>query len=212
YRLERSEGLVLRYLTDAWRTLDRSLTDEIYTPELEDVIDWLRAMIRATDATLLDEWEHLAAGGAPGTSSTHDREAPDTPVVAPTGPPPAWRTAVRTAAFGWVELLAARSHGTLASRCGWAEAEIDAAMAPYWGVHDTIGIDADARSAAFVDIVDEPATDTHGGRWVITQRLADPDGDGDWRFVASVDLATALDEGAPTLVLESLGPFEPPAG
>ncbi len=25
YRLERSEGLVLRYLTDAWRTLDRSL-------------------------------------------------------------------------------------------------------------------------------------------------------------------------------------------
>ncbi|MEX2627476.1 MAG: DUF3516 domain-containing protein, partial [Ilumatobacteraceae bacterium] len=33
YRLERSEGLVLRYLTDAWRTLDRSLTDEIYTPE-----------------------------------------------------------------------------------------------------------------------------------------------------------------------------------
>ena len=31
YRLERSEGLVLRYLTDAWRTLDRSLPDDVYT-------------------------------------------------------------------------------------------------------------------------------------------------------------------------------------
>ncbi len=31
YRLERSEGLVLRYLTDAWRTLDRSLPDDAYT-------------------------------------------------------------------------------------------------------------------------------------------------------------------------------------
>ena len=30
YRLERSEGLVLRYLTDAWRTLD-ALPDDVYS-------------------------------------------------------------------------------------------------------------------------------------------------------------------------------------
>ncbi len=204
YRLERSEGLVLRYLTDAWRTLDRSLTDDTYSPELEDVIDWLRAMIRATDATLLDEWERLAAGeiGVPP-----GRDAPEAPVVAPVGPPAAWRTTVRTAAFGWVELLAARAHGTLAARTGWAEAEIDVAMTPYWNVHDSIAIDADARSAAYVDIAEERGDDGGPGRWVVTQRLADPAGDGDWRFVASVDLATALDEGAPSLTLESLGPF-----
>ena len=41
YRLERSEGLVLRYLTDAWRTLDRSLPDDVYTAALEDVVEWL---------------------------------------------------------------------------------------------------------------------------------------------------------------------------
>lgn len=114
---------------------------------------------------------------------------------------------MRTAAFGWVELLAARSHGLLAGRTGWAEADLDAAMAPYWERHDSIGIDADARSARFVEIVDEPGESGEPGRWIVTQRLADPDGDGDWRLVASVDLATALDEGAPALQLEQIGPF-----
>ena len=71
YRLERSEGLVLRYLTDAWRSLDRSLPDDVYTDGLEDVVEWLGELIRATDATLLDEWTLLA--GRP----VHDHLAPD---------------------------------------------------------------------------------------------------------------------------------------
>lgn len=201
YRLERSEGLVLRYLTDAWRMLDRSLIDDAYTPMLEDVVEWLGALIRATDATLLDEWEQLAGGTAV------DRAAVASPVVLPIGPPPAWRTAVRTAAFGWVELLAARDHRTLADRCGWTSDELWAAMAPYWSTYEWIGIDGDARAAEHVELVDEPATEGPG-RWVLTQRLVDPAGDGDWRFVATVDLADAIEHGAPTLVLEHLGPFE----
>lgn len=195
YRLERSEGLVLRYLTDVWRTLDRSLPDDAYTPELEDVIDWLGALIRATDATLLDEWSLLA--GKP----LHEHLVPDAPDVAPAGPPAAWRTAVRTAAFGWVELLAARAHAALAERSGWDEHQLALAMQPYWAEYDAIEIDADARAASAFSLVDEP------GRWVVTQRLSDPAGDGEWRFVATVDLALAADEGAPTLHLEQLGRF-----
>ena len=89
YRLDRSEGLLLRYLTDAWRTLDRSLPDSVYTDELEDVVEWLGALIRATDATLLDEWALLA--GKP----VHDHQAPAALTAVATGPPTAWRTAVR---------------------------------------------------------------------------------------------------------------------
>ena len=193
YRLERSEGLVLRYLTDAWRTLDRSLPDHVYTPELEDVVEWLGALIRATDATLLDEWAVLA--GKP----VHEHLAPTAPAIA-TGPPAAWRTAVRTAAFGWVDLLATRSYIALADRSGWTEQQFWTAMAPYWRAYDNIGTDTDARSAANFTLTEEP------GKWVITQRLADPDGDGEWRFTATVDLALAEAEGAPTMQLEQLGP------
>ena len=200
YRLERSEGLVLRYLTDGWRTLARTLAPAALTPALLDIVEWLAALIRSTDATLLDEWEALAHG------TVTARADPVTPVVRLSGPPAAWRTAVRTAAFGWVELLAARNHGALGLRCGWSEAQINDAMRPYWATYDAIGVDADARSSAYFELTDEGDTDGEG-RWVITQRLADPDGDGEWRLVATVDLPTALDEGAPTLQLDALGPF-----
>ncbi len=139
YRLERSEGLVLRYLTDAWRTLDRSLPEDVYTSDLEDIVEWLDALIRATDATLLDEWTRLAGG------PVHERQAPEALTAMRTGPPAAWRTAVRTAAFGWVELLAARSHAILAVRTGWSESQLTDAMLPYWAEYASIGIDADPR-------------------------------------------------------------------
>lgn len=192
YRLDRSEGLVLRYLTDAWRTLDRSLPDDVYVDELEDVVDWLGALIRATDTTLLDEWTRLAGG------PVHEHHAVDTPAVV-AGPPAAWRTAVRTAAFGWVELLARRQYGVLAERTGWDVDRLIEAMGPYWDEYDALLVDADTRRATHVQFVDEP------GRWVVTQFLADPDGDGEWRFTAVVDLERAMADGAPTLELSSLG-------
>jgi superfamily II RNA helicase len=195
YRLERSEGLVLRYLTDAWRTLDRSLPDDVYVPTLEDVVEWLGQLIRATDATLLDEWTLLT--GAP----VHDHLAPEAPTSFREWPPAAWRTTVRTASFGWVELLAARSWSTLAERTGWSEERLREAMAPYWAEYDAVAIDADARSAAHHTLVEGP------DRWVVTQRLVDPAGDGEWRFVATVDLDGARADGAPLLRLDALGPF-----
>ena len=195
YRLERSEGLVLRYLTDAWRTLDRSLPDDVYSDALEDVVEWLGELIRATDATLLDEWTLLA--GRP----VHDHLAPEALESVRAWPPSAWRTAVRTAAFGWVELLATRSVIVLADRSGWSEDRLADAMAAYWAEYDSIGTDADARSAHQFTLVEEVE------RWVITQRLVDPSGDGEWRFVAIVDLEQAKTDGAPILRLDQLGRF-----
>src|SRR5690606_33434406 len=155
--------------------------------------------IRATDATLLDEWELLSSG------AVAERAEVVAPTVAPAGSPAAWRTAVRTAAFGWVEMLAARNHEAVAARTDWTVEHLDEAMAPYWEQYDAVLIDGDARSASFFDLVAEPAAahdDGDRGRWVVTQRLADPDGDGEWRLVATVDLAAALEEGAPSLRLE----------
>lgn len=154
---------------------------------------------------MLEEWELLSAG------EVTLRDMPTAPLVA-TGPPAAWRTLVRTAAFGWVELLAARNHAALADRSGWSVEELDTAMAPYWERYDHLAIDTDARAATHVAVADEhtpSATDgasTHGA-WLLTQRLVDPDGDGEWRFVARIDLDAALAEGAPSLRLHSLGPF-----
>lgn len=193
YKLERSEGLLLRYLTDVWRALDRSLSSSAYTEQLEDVIDWLRQMLTATDSSLLDEWEQLS-GNAPAV-----REAVAAPTIA--GPPKAWRTAVRTAAFGWIELLARKAFATLAERTNVTEYDLRGAIGGYWLEHQEIETNADARSASFFSLEEEP------GRWVIRQRLADPEGNGDWCFLAEVDLAEAEEQGGPTLRLRAAGRF-----
>ena len=193
YNIARSEGLVLRYLTDVWRTLDRSLPDDTYTEMLEDVIDWLGAVIRATDASLLDEWTLLSGG------EVRRHAEPEAPATG--GPPRAWRTAVRTAAFGWLELFARKNYSRLAALTGWSEGQLSIAMSGYWSAYDHIAIDGDARSPRWFGLVEQP------GRWRITQQFVDPEGNGDWSLTATVDLDAALDEGAPTLVLESVGEF-----
>ncbi|MFL5360952.1 MAG: DEAD/DEAH box helicase [Myxococcales bacterium] len=59
YGLQRSEGVLLRYLNDAYKTLLTSVPEGMRDETLDDVIAFLRSTVRTTDSTLLDEWEAL---------------------------------------------------------------------------------------------------------------------------------------------------------
>ncbi len=104
YGLTRSEGLVLRYLGDAYRALRQTVPDSVRTDELEDIIEWLGAVVRQTDSSLLDEWEQLndpdrlAAEAAPDV-------LPPTPERI-TANERAFTVLVRNAMFRRVELAA----------------------------------------------------------------------------------------------------------
>jgi len=74
YGLKRSEGLLLRYLTDAYRALVQNVPAELRTPELDGLTDWLGALVRGVDSSLLDEWERLTAVTAAATGT--DEGAP----------------------------------------------------------------------------------------------------------------------------------------
>lgn len=60
--LQRSEGVVLRYLTDVYKALRQTVPLEARTDELEDMTEWLGALIRSVDSSLLDEWEAMRDG------------------------------------------------------------------------------------------------------------------------------------------------------
>ena len=62
YKLTRSEGLLLRYLSDADRAIRQTVPDEAKTDELRDIIEWLRELVRQVDSSLQDEWEQLSSG------------------------------------------------------------------------------------------------------------------------------------------------------
>ena len=80
YQLARSEGLVLRYLSDAYRTLRQTVPDAHRSPDLEELVEWLGEAVRQTDSSLLDEWEALS-------DPDHALERGDAPPPPPTPVP-----------------------------------------------------------------------------------------------------------------------------
>lgn len=64
FGLARSEGVVLRYLTDCYRALSNGLPMSAVTDEIEDLTDELGALIRGVDSSLLDEWAELTGSQA----------------------------------------------------------------------------------------------------------------------------------------------------
>jgi hypothetical protein len=191
YQLGRSEGLVLRYLSDAYRAARQTIPDEAKTEEVHDLIEWLGELVRQVDSSLLDEWAALQ----------HPTDDPAKPVT----PPPtsvvtnhrAFLVLVRNALWRRVQLAALqRDEELLALDPGvpWM-----AALDDYYAEHDSIGTGADARSAARLVIDEEP------DRWVVRQILDDPAGHHDWGITAEVDLAASAEEGLAVVRVLSVG-------
>jgi hypothetical protein len=203
YGLSRSEGLVLRYLTDAYRALRQTVPDSVKTDELDDLVEWLGEVVRQTDSSLLDEWEQLTDPDR----SLDTLESAQTEVAPPrpralTANPRSFRVLVRNAMFRRVELAARRQWAALAELSGeLREEDWRAAGAAYFDEHDDLGTGPDARGPALL-LVEEEAD-----RWAVQQILDDPDGDHDWRITAEVDLAASDAEGELVLRVTGFGPL-----
>ncbi len=199
YSLERTEGVLLRYLADAYRALRQTVPPERRDEAFEELIEWLGVVVRGTDSSLLDEWEALAAG-ADGDLHRPDRSAPE-PTLRLSTSPRALRALLRNALFRRVELVARERWGELpalgdvdADGLPWTRDRWFDALDPYFDDHEDLGVGADARGPALLLVVEKP------GRWEVRQILDDPAGDHDWRIDAVVDLAAT--DAAGELVLQ----------
>lgn len=188
YQLQRSEGLVLRYLSDAFRAIRQTVPDEAKDEELLDLIEWLGELVRQVDSSLVDEWAELVD---PASHLPED-EAP----VVPPAPPSvvtnrrAFTVLVRNELFRRVQLAALERDEELAE----LDPDVDwpAALDAYYTDHDSIGVGGPARSPRLVTI-DE--TDAASGLWRVEQVIDDPAGDHDWRIRGEVDLEASAAEG-----------------
>ena len=77
YGLQRVEGILLRYLSEAYRGLAQSVPARYRSPEVEEVTLTLASLVRGVDASLLEEWEALrdpvarpARGRGPAADAT----------------------------------------------------------------------------------------------------------------------------------------------
>ena len=186
YTLARSEGLVLRYLTDAYRALNQTVPEEAKTDELRDLTAWLGELVRQVDSSLLDEWENLRAPGAPARPAIDDRPPPVTANRR------AFTVLVRNELFRRVTLASLRRYdelGELDAGAGWNADRWRQALEPYFAEHSSIGTGPDARGPRML-IIEEASTE-----WRVRQIFDDPAGDHDWGISATVDLAASNEAG-----------------
>ena len=203
YQLARSEGLVLRYLSDVYKTLARTVPPAVRTEEIDDITEWLGELVRQTDSSLLDEWEQLIRPGVDPAEVRPAAEsgAPPRPV---TGNPRAFRVLVRNALFRRVELAALGRWdelGELDAEAGWDADAWREAIARYREEYDSLGTGPEARGPSLFVVEEGPTT------WSVRQVLDDPEGDRDWGIRAEVDLPASDEAGEPVVRVTAVGPF-----
>ena len=185
YKIARCEGILLRYLTEAYRSLDRTVPVERRTEELDDIVSWLGLVVRSVDSSLVDEWEN--AGAAPGAAPL---KRADEVVADRRG----MTLMVRNALFQRVRLAArdrADELGALDEDWGFGEFRWGRVLDAFYEAHEDLLTDADARSAAFLEIDDSDELSEHV--WHVHQVFHDSNGDHDFGIMADVDLDATQD-------------------
>ncbi|MDX8150739.1 DUF3516 domain-containing protein [Patulibacter brassicae] len=226
YGLSRSEGIVLRYLSGAYRALRQTVPESRRTPELEELLAWLGETIRQTDSSLLDEWEALTDPEAVARAAEAQAAgAPPAPSRPLTGNERTFTAMVRQALFQRLRLAARDRADALAKLDAAAAALTDppgkvtmrehhwrAALDAYWETHDELPVGPAARRAELVVIDRDPAGHLLSGtpeegarRWIVRQIVDDPDGDHDVALVVEVDLDGSDQAGEPVLRTRSFG-------
>jgi len=207
YQLDRTEGVLLRYLADAYRALRQTVPDDARTEELWELVEWLGDLVRRTDSSLLDEWERLSnpidEHGADAAGGVDD----DTPEPLSANPR-VLRALVRGAMFRRVELAAREAYDALAALgdldadgAPWTADRWADALDPFYDDHDEILTGPPARGPGLFLVTPGAAA------WQVRQLLDDPEGDHDWRIDATVDVAGSDETGELQLRVSAVGPL-----
>ncbi len=207
--IKRSEGLLLRYLSDVYKTLLRAVPDWAKTDEVDELTDWLGAVIRTIDSSLLDEWTALFAPDATvDLDALADAAEPEIDITTDRR---AFRALVRTRVFRWVQFAATGQWEAWSEDLteigdhGWTATKLVEQFDPYFEAYpdtdrrEAIGIDGDARGPDRFMVSDD------GDRWTVEQILADPEGHDEWYLEVTVDLPASAEAGEIVAAVRGVG-------
>jgi len=190
YGLHRSEGILLRYLSQVYKTLDQNVPDQAKNETVWDIIGWLRSVIERVDTSLIEEWEtlrhpELQLRGVDDTEAHLLRaleELVENERILKSRVRAECRQLVRFfSQRSWED--AEQSVSAPPDQPPWTAETLERAMSPFFACYDHLRFDHEARLSENTVFRRESAR-----RWSVVQRLLDGEGDDIWWFEASVDL------------------------
>ncbi|HOW67825.1 MAG TPA: DUF3516 domain-containing protein [Candidatus Paceibacterota bacterium] len=211
YELQRSEGLLLRHLSNVYKVLSQTVPDMMKTEAVCEMETFFGVLIRQVDSSLLDEWERMRDP----TSAARKEEAE----IRPSGTPeitdvtrdrPKFTAMIRAEVFRFLRTLAFRDYPEALAILAndqhpdgtpWDPERLKMTLEPYYVEHERICLDPDARNIRHTHVL----TDRIAPNWLVQQMLADPQGLNDWMVEFEVNLSESKAQERPVFTLRHIG-------
>jgi superfamily II DNA/RNA helicase len=217
YHLERSEGVLLRYLSQLYKTLKQSVPEAVRTEAVLDALGFFRALLERTDTSLLEEWEELLHPELRRVREREHEAAEALWIRELIADPKAFGARVRAEMHLLVRTLAARdweaaaesvrggapAEGAPAGGEGesWDAERFEREMAPFFAEYGELLFTPEARRHQFTHV-----QRTGDRTWEVRQTLLDPQGDNLWAIAGDVDLRDPHALEGPLVRLHRIGP------
>jgi superfamily II RNA helicase len=201
YGLARSEGLLLRYLSEVYKTLSQTIPELTRTSDLDDVIAYLGTLVRGVDSSLLDEWERLR-DPTRVTLTTPAEAEPDEHDI--TRNARQFTALIRNLLFSLLRALQARDYESVLDLAEPGEpaltaTELERKIRPLFDGGQAIQLDAQGRSPQNTVIQAE------SGYWRVTQSIVVADEISEYFVQGRVDLTRSRLERRVVFLIDHLG-------
>lgn len=206
YKLERSEAVLLRHLSEVYKVLSQTVPPNLKTPEVQEAEDYLKDHLTNVDSSLIDEWETLKNPDyIPPAERIDDTPKPITHNKIE------FTKILHTATFEIVKYLSHENIPAILERIDpkdpsgelWTTDRFEKILDQYYLDHTGIRLDPEARNKKHHHT--KPLPETNQIR--INQTLTDPDNLNNYTLTLLCDLIKTNATNTPHLSLESIAPI-----
>jgi superfamily II DNA/RNA helicase len=203
YGLARSEGVLLRYLSQVYKTAVQNVPESAWCEEFEDILAFFYGLINRIDSSLIQEWELLVSGPREVSRSHTVSDQPPQDITCDSR---AFVARVRNELQVFVKCLADKDYETAcrlihhSDENQWTPESLESEMAAYYAEYDSVDVSPVARGARNTIIAEV------GHRvWTANQKLIDPEGHEDTLVFCVIDLREPRDLKGPLIELRRIG-------
>lgn len=209
YGLQRSEGVLLRYLSQFYKTMAQTVPERAKTEPVYDVLSFFRTMLERVDRSLLQEWETMMHPELAMESDKQEEARQELRLYELFHDPKAFAARVRAELHQLVRDLAEQNYEDASYALWqdpdnpedhWTSDRIATTMAAFHAEHGELIFNHEARRSSNTQI-----RALGGRRWDVSQVLVDAEGDNMWAIEAKIDLSDPKNTEGPLLRLQRIG-------
>jgi superfamily II RNA helicase len=207
--IARSEGVLLRYMSQAFKTSIQNVPESFWNESFEEIHSFLSTGIRQTDSSLIDEWEQMMSDDhTVPIRHGHPEES------APSAPPPLdlakdmkkLSARIRNELYLFQRALADRDYEQALVRIlqnedtSWTPEAIRKAIEPFFELYDSIDLTPRARRPDGT-LIREIAP----RRFEVAQKIIASGGEDEFAVMGFVDLTESENPEGPIVALDRIG-------